>query len=101
MQWSGAYISSDETLRHMMPIAMWMGTVCLNLVLFKNTLSEKTVVRPEMSKMPQPAGTQCRKENEPCKQNHQELTSISEQKIQRDPIVKYEQKLYLEIVFYK
>jgi hypothetical protein len=30
-----------------------MGTVCLNLILFKKTLSDKTVVRPEMSKMPQ------------------------------------------------
>jgi hypothetical protein len=44
-----------------------MGTVCLNRFLFKNTLSEKTVVRAEMSKMPHPAGTQCWKENEPCK----------------------------------
>lgn len=65
-------------LRHMMPIAIWMGTVCLNLILFKNTLSEKTVVRPEMSKMPHPAGTQRRKENEPCKQCHQELTFVEE-----------------------
>jgi len=76
MQWSGAYISNDAMLRHMMPTAMWMGTVCLNLFLFKKTLSEKTVVRPEMSKMPQPAGTQRQKENEPCKQYHQVLTSI-------------------------
>jgi len=61
-----AYISNAEMLRHMMPITMWMGTVCLNLFLSKKTLSEKTVVRPEMSKMPHPAGTQRRKENEPC-----------------------------------
>jgi hypothetical protein len=72
-----------------------MGTVCLNLVLFKKTLSEKTVVRPEMSKMPQPAGIQRRKANEPCKQYHQVLTSIKEQNL-KDSNVKYEQNYTLK-----
>lgn len=66
MKWC-SYISSDEKPRHIMPIAMWMGRVCLNLFLFRNILSEKAVVRPEMSNTPQPAGKQWRKENEPCK----------------------------------
>lgn len=45
MQWSGDYISSGE-----MPIAIWMGAVCLNLIPFKKTLLEKTVVRLEIRK---------------------------------------------------
>lgn len=60
----GTHIAAHETEKQTTPIDKWIGNVSQNFSLFRNTLSEMTVVRLERNRNNHPRGMHSRNENE-------------------------------------